>query len=129
MRRNFSHDEQAILIAQSNLASLLEALARHEESLVLKREVFARCTATLGASHEQTISTGLNVSSSLYNLELWDEAISLARELLPPARRMGADQHLTLCLSQNLAMALRDNPESTRGEPRTNQRRGDATRL
>ena len=41
-RRYWSHDQNIILIAQTNLASCLVQLRRHDEALVLRREVFAR---------------------------------------------------------------------------------------
>ena len=123
-RRFWSHDERAILIAQSSLASCLADLDRHDEALVLKRKTYARDLALFGASHEDTIVDGGNVVISLNHLELWEESKKLASDqLLPAARRsLGADHDLTLRLNQNLAAALANDPRRTRDDLRLNQR-------
>jgi len=123
-RRYWSHNEQSILMAQSDLASCLANLGQHDEALVLKRATYSRRVATLGVSHERTILSGANLSISLQTLGLWDELKTFTRDrLLPEARRsLGADHDLTLRTSHNLAVALMGNPESTRNNPRLNQR-------
>merc|ERR1712094_79941 len=45
-RRYWSHDKRAILIAETNLASCLGDLDRHNEALVLKREIYAKEVAS-----------------------------------------------------------------------------------
>ena len=117
-RRYWPHNEGSILIAQSGLASGLAALGRHDEALVLKREIYTRRVATLGVSHETTLLDGNNLAISLTKLELWDESITLQRDqLLPAARRsLGADHESMLDLNYDLAWALRRNPERTRND-------------
>ena len=132
-RRYWSHNEEIILIAQTNVASCLDNLGRHEQALVLKRGVFARRVATLGLSHERTISVGTNLLVSLHRLKEFGEATAFSRDqLLPAARRsLGADHNATLRINQYLARALYFDPESTRDDLRFNQlRRGvDAIRF
>ena len=40
-RRYWSHDDNVILITQTNLAVCLDHLGRHDEALVLQREIYA----------------------------------------------------------------------------------------
>ena len=119
-RRYWPRSVGMILSAQTNIASCLSALGRHDEALVLKREVYARRVATRGISHLDTIFTASNIVASMLSLELWDEAKSLGRDhLLPVARQsLGADHDETLKINHRLAAALVDHPESTRDHPR-----------
>ena len=59
----------------------------------------------------------------MFKTRRWNQAISLARDQLPPLARqsMGADHTLTLDLNQDLAVFLSGNPECTRDDPRLNQ--------
>jgi len=118
VRRYWSHDEENILCSQGSIASCLANLGRHDESLVLKREVFAKFVALLGATHERTILTGANLTVSLNQRKLFGETKTLVRDkLLPAARRsLGADHDLTLKLNQNLSAALQLSPEHTRDD-------------
>ena len=115
----YSHDEEAILTSQSNLASCFSDLGRHDEALVLKRAVYARKAALLGVSHKNTILSGVCLVATLKNLDLWDEVTELRDQLLPAARRsLGDDHDLTLRLRQNLAATLQLKPGRTRHDPR-----------
>jgi len=122
-RRYWSHDVQNILDAQSNVSTCLAELGRHNEALVLKREVYARRVATVGVSDKRTLLDGLNLSQHFLRPGLWAEGITLLRDhLLPTARRsLGSDDDITLCLNTNLAAAFSNNPECTRGDLRLNQ--------
>merc|ERR1712129_349535 len=117
-RRYWSHDENFMLISRTSLASCLADLGRHDEALVLKREIYARRVVISGVSHERTIQAGVSLAQSLKSLELWNEAITLLRDpLLPAARQsLGSDDHVTLALHQNLASALQDSPKCTRDD-------------
>merc|ERR1712129_328270 len=117
-RRRWSSDENQILIAQGNVASCLADLGRNDEALVLKREVFARYVAVLGASHERTIQSGCNVAVSMKKLGQWEETRQFVRnQLLPEARRsLGSNHDSTLRIHQILANALRFDPEHTRDD-------------
>ena len=112
-RRYWSHDEQGILVAQIALANCLANIGRHDEALLLKREVYARWVATFGVSHERTILSGTCLAASLLELELWDEAKTFVSDPpLPVARRsLGADHDTTLLLNEYLARALKQKPE------------------
>ena len=94
-RRYWSHDEQGILVAQIALANCLANIGRHDEALLLKREVYAMG----GTSHERTILSGTCLAASLLELELWDEAKTFVSDpLLPVARRsLGADHVQRSC--------------------------------
>jgi len=117
-QRHWSHDEEAILNAQSNVAGCLTGLKRYDEALRLQREVYARRVARDGISYKETIGSGNNLAASLRFFQLWDEAKFLLRDqLLPAARRsLGFDHHLTLMLARNVAVVLVDNPERTCGD-------------
>ena len=116
LRRYWSHDEKATINTQSNLASCLADLERHDEALVLHREIYARAVAALGVSHKYAIMSGSNVAQNLFMLRHFDEAAALLRDqLLPVARQsLGADSDVILKLNQTLSVTLADNPESTR---------------
>ena len=113
-----SQGENPILFLQHNLASCLDILKRHDEALVIRREVYARRQVVNGVSHEQTIGSGCNVACSLMDLGRWDESRTLLRDqLLPAARRsLGSDHDFTLNIVSNIAEVLRDNPERTRND-------------
>ena len=114
-RRYWSRDEKSILCAQSGLANCLNRLRRHDEALVLQRDVYARFVAIKGLSHERTILAGSNLVGSLNNLKLWNESKPLLCDLLPAARQsLGSDHDLTLGLHYSLAVALVNNPGRTR---------------
>ena len=123
-RRYFSHHAQRIIGAQNNLAICLTSLARHDEALKLKREIYASSVALQGVSSEQTLLLGSNLVNSLINQKHWDEAISLARDQLLPAAResLGADHELMLRINHTLAGALVAVSESPRDNLRLNQR-------
>ena len=126
-RRYWSHDEQGILVAQIALANCLANIGRHDEALLLKREVYAMG----GTSHERTILSGTCLAASLLELELWDEAKTFVSDPLLPrvARRsLGADHDTTLLLNEYLARALKQKPEHTRKDPRLNQYGAASTR-
>ena len=129
--RYWSHDERAILCAQSSLASCRSDLGRDDEALVLRREIYTRRVVTLGVSHERTILSGCSLSISLNKLRLYTESKTFTRDqLLPEARRsLGADHDLTLRSSQTLAHALCDDPQRTRNGPCLNQNRRGITML
>jgi len=104
--------------AQTNLANCLGDLGRHDEALVLCREIYARRVASFGVSDVDTIMSSLNMTSSMLKIKRWDDATTLLRDqLLPVARRsLGSDHDLTLALRQNLADALSYNRERTRDD-------------
>ena len=59
---------------------------------------------------------------SLNNLGLYGELKTFVRNQLPVARRsLGSDHHATLQLNLSLILALSNDPEHTRDDPRLNQ--------
>ena len=130
-RRHWSHHEESILKSQNNLAITFTALKRHDEALVLHREIYSRRVATLGVSNESTIISGGNMLVALNDRGLSEEAKVFARDQLLPAalKTLGADHDLTLQLNESLAAALYFGPERTRDDLRLNRCRSgvDAT--
>ena len=122
-RRYWPYAEETILISQSNIGACLAEMGRHEEALVLIREVYARRVAMHGVSDELTIRDGSCLAHSLFALNLWDEAKSFVRDqLLPVAlRSLQADDDLTLQIQQILATTLQMDPKHTRDDLRSNQ--------
>ena len=128
-QRYWPSGKHDILISQNNLAICLSDLGRHDEVLVLKREIYAGFVAMCGESHHDTMGAGLNLAMSMNATGLNEEAKSFLHDrLLPMARRsVGADNQLTLMLGRILAVAHIDNPEG-RGDLRLNQRSAASTR-
>ena len=113
-RRHWPHGEQAILVVQNNIAICLSGLARYDEALALRRNLYARFAAILGVSDEKTIVSGSNLATSLIHLELWDEAKTILRDqLLPMARQsLGRDHETCLALGHRMAEALVGHPNA-----------------
>mmetsp|Transcript_13385 Transcript_13385/g.39912 ORF Transcript_13385/g.39912 Transcript_13385/m.39912 type:complete len:222 (+) Transcript_13385:1-666(+) len=117
LNRRYSSDENSVLVALSGVAICLENVGRPDESLVIKRDIYARRVATLGASHPETLRNGMNLAILLVKLKLWDDAKSLLHKLLRPAQRsLGADNETTLNIQFTLSSALLNNPNYTRDD-------------
>mmetsp|Transcript_14005 Transcript_14005/g.43301 ORF Transcript_14005/g.43301 Transcript_14005/m.43301 type:complete len:156 (+) Transcript_14005:78-545(+) len=115
-----SQDENPILFLQHNLASCLDILKRHDEALVIRREVYARRQVVNGVSHEQTIGSGCNVACSLIIMKRFGESRRLLRDLLVRSRQsLGSDHDFTLNIVHSLVETLTLNPERTRDDLRS----------
>ena len=130
-KRYWPHNEEIFLIAQANLASCLFDLGRHDEALILMRELYARRVAISGASHEYTIMAGFSLAISLERSGFFNDALTLLRDpLLPAARQtLGADHDQTLDIAKMIASIILDRPERTRDHLRLNRRRRAWPRL
>ena len=127
-RRYWPLNEKCMLITQTNIASCLADQGRNDEALGLRRELYARRAALLGASHERTILSGVCVTYSLIELGLLAEAKESSTKLLLAAQSLGSDHDLTLRINLNLASALTKSPGRTRDDLRLNQRGAASTR-
>ena len=123
-----SRDMHLVISTQNSLALCHSQLGRHDKALVLRREIYARQVATLGASHESTILNGNNLVISLLDLELWDEARQLARKNLSHANKThGKDHESTLFACKRVVHALCRNPAAVCDYPRESTVRDVAT--
>ena len=124
-RRYRPRGNRDILAIQSSISNALVSLDRDEEAIVLRRAIYSEWVATLGVSHEETVTIGLNLTSSLASLGLWDECRTLIRnQLLPAAQRLlGSNDDITLALNQTLAKALASTTDRTRDDLRLNNTR------
>ena len=107
--------EDFILVTQKKVVECLNSVGRLDEALVCQREIYERHVGKNGVSHERTIRSGSVVAGLLIELDLWNEAKTLWRNLLRAARRsLGEDHDITLSLYENLASALILDRENTR---------------
>ena len=81
----------------------------------MRREIFADAVRLLGPDHENTIVDAINLSESLIEAKLFEEARSLIRDNIPVARRtLGTDHELTFELRTNSARAIYRDTNSSR---------------
>mmetsp|Transcript_4642 Transcript_4642/g.14053 ORF Transcript_4642/g.14053 Transcript_4642/m.14053 type:complete len:161 (-) Transcript_4642:89-571(-) len=92
MQRCWPKSKGVIDFAQSDLANCLGDLGRHDEALVIKREIYRKSRAALGDTHEETIILAINLSTSLAHAN-GSEAITLLRKTLPDTQRGLGDRH------------------------------------
>ena len=107
MYRRIGTSEHNILVAQSNLANTYQALGRHEQALLMKRDVYSGRLTLIGEEHEQTLMAAVNYASTLIDLERFEEANALMCKTIPVARRvLGESDETTLAMRQVYTMAL-----------------------
>ena len=107
MLRRVGAPERHILVAQGNLATTYKKIGRSEEALNLYRDVYSGELKLYGAEHSETLTSAVNYSTSLVDLQFVKEAKSLLRKTMPAARRfLGESKDLTLMLRWNYARAL-----------------------
>ena len=105
--RRLGSCEEDLLITRTNLANCLKDLGRAEESLQMRRGLFADTSRIYGTDHENTIIDAINLADSLNDAKLFAEARSLLRDNFPVARRtLGTDHEFTLELRTNSARAI-----------------------
>ena len=116
--RRLGSIEGQIMVTRSNLALCLSKLGRLEESLAIKREVYAREKVLLGTSHLNTLITGRNLLFTLNKLKHYVEVKALARrELVPRSRHtFGSEHDIALGIQQNYAEALFNDPTAFRAD-------------
>ena len=113
-RMGRSEDSNAILAVQTNIAYTLSLLDRDEEALEIERTIYRKQKASYGIENVGTTKAALNLSVTLGNLNLFEEARALAQKTIPVAQRtFGPDHDLTLCLRRNYIQAVYDDPKSS----------------
>ena len=112
--RRYDASEGQILINQGNLASTYQRLGRHEQALMMLRDVYFRELKLHGAQDSQTLISANNYADTLVNLKRFEGAKSLLRKLIPVARRvLGESPEVTLRLRWTFAKALYMDNTST----------------
>ena len=114
MKRRLGDEEDGILIAQSNVACTYSDLGRHEEALLMRRNVYSGTLRLYGEEHEDTLLETYNYADSLVNLERFEEAKALLRKMMPVARHVFGDCHEDMLrLRWTYADALYSDPGAT----------------
>jgi hypothetical protein len=94
MLRRLGGSEENILIAQSNLANTYEALGR-PEALQMKQDVYSGCLRLYGEEDGDTMIAASNHANCLLTAKRFDEAKPLLRKVIPVARRILGESHIT----------------------------------
>ena len=105
-RRTRLHGDDALstLEAQHNLAIVLDATGRSQESLDMQRDIFERLSAQLGPEHPHSLRVLNDVGTSLKSLGRYAEAVEVVEALLETRRRvLGPDHPMTVSTLANLA--------------------------
>ena len=112
--RRYGASEQSLLISQSNLANTYQMLGRLEESISLRRDVYAGKLKVFGEEHRKTFSEANNYANSLLLLKRFKEAKALLRKTILVAQRVlgKSDQH-TLAMRMNYAQTLCEGSTAT----------------
>jgi len=106
--------ETHILAAQSNLAFTYTNLGRHEEALLMRRDVYSGRLKLNGEEHGKTVLAAYNYAASLVSLGRFEQAKSLLRKTMPVARRTLGEGHiLTHKLRCSYAAALYKDDSAT----------------
>ena len=97
----------SMLVVQGNLANTYQYLARLDDALRLRREVYAGVLKINGEKHIVTFIEATSLSNLLVDLERNEEAKSLLRRMLPVARRViGENTEVTIRMRQIYARSL-----------------------
>ena len=81
-------------------------LGKLDETCVMLRLVYFGCLKLYGTEHRDTIMAASNYATSLRDLERFEDAKSLIRNMMPVARRVLGDNHeSTLRMRVNYAYA------------------------
>ena len=112
--RRLGASEQDLLVTQGNLANSYEALGRHEEAILIKRDVYYGNLRLNGNEHYDTIREAFNYANSLAGLQRFEEAKSLSRKTIPVARRvLGEGALITLSMRGIYAQSLYEDNGTT----------------
>ena len=99
--------EKDILVAQGNLANTYDKLARFDEALCTRQDVYFGFVKHLGYQHCNTLSTAASYTKSLLLLKRFEEAKTLMRKTMPVARRvLGEGHRVTLKMRSSYGWAL-----------------------
>ena len=114
MLKRLGESEANILRAQSNLAGTYRTLGRYEESMLLRRDLYSRCTRLYGREHRETLVEAYNLGNLLEDLKRFEEAKALLRETMPVTLRvLGESGDLTLKMRWSYARALYQDNDAT----------------
>jgi len=106
-REEWTHKEEEILDAQDSVADCLCDLGRHDEALVLWREIYARRVDTLGVSHETTIDSQNVNAICLDKMGRHDEALVLRRVIYAKSvATRGVSHESTISEGNSLVLML-----------------------
>jgi len=107
MQRRIGAPAYHMLTVQGNLATTYLVLGRHEEAILLKRDVYSGYLKLYGEEHEMTLTTANNHVNSLIELKRFKEAKALMRKTIPVARRVLSESNeLTLRLRWSYGQTL-----------------------
>ena len=100
-------DPANIMTADENLALVYKDLGCHDEAIsVLQRVRAAKVQQLRGSENEDSVTTLINLSASLYQADRHAEGIALLSKERPAAcRALGEDHHLCLSLARLLGTA------------------------
>ena len=107
LRRRLGGPEDIILAVQANLAVTCAALGQRDKAARIEEDVYCGRVKLNGKEHEETLRAANNYTSSLIDLERYEEAKSLLRKTLPVARRiLGESYGTTLKLRWTYGQSL-----------------------
>ena len=107
MVRRLGASEEDILVVQTNLAGTYRSLGRLEDCLRTQGDVYSGTLKLYGEEHRDTLGDASNYALCLIDLQRFEEAKALIREVMPVARRvLGESDDLTLRMRLAYARAL-----------------------
>ena len=86
--RRLGSSERDILTAQTNLAMTYRHVGRHEESIMMKQDVYFGHSKLNGEEHQHTLTAASNYALALVTLKRFEDAKSVLRKTIPVARRV-----------------------------------------
>ena len=108
LRRTAGPNDRDTLTSQNNLASVLRALNRLEESEALQRETWEARKEHLGPNDRDTLRSQHNLAFVLHDLNRLEESEALHRETWEARKKhLGPNDRDTLRSQNNLAEVLR----------------------
>ena len=84
-----------------------------DETLRIRREVYAEWSRSKGEEHRHTIVEASNLANLLYSQGSSEEARSILRKMIPVAQRILGDDRLTLRMRSVYAVALYSDANAT----------------
>jgi hypothetical protein len=103
-----------MLCAKGNLAITYAKLARFDEALSMRRDVYFGRLKLNGEDNERTLMAANNYACSLVDLRCFEEAKALLRKTMPVAQRLlGEGNETTLRMRWVYVGALYEDPAAT----------------
>ena len=126
-----SHGQRLLVVARTHqtvpkqvhritpIALTYKELGRHEDALILNRDVYSGWLKLYGKQHTETLREANNLAVLLKKMERFEEAKALMRETIPVARRvLGENHEATLMMRWNYANAIFADDGATLGDQR-----------